>query len=114
MEKYFKSTCIPHPGELMATTVKIESKDKAKLERLQALLTLKSGSKMTQQSILSMLINEALDKTDDFDGRATESDLPMRDEDYEKILSLIQDWGVETSWEDIDQVLYGSRKGARG
>ncbi len=28
------------------------------------------------------------------------------DEEFKKLLSLIEDWGVETSWEEIDEILY--------
>ena len=97
----------------MSTSVKIGEKDKEKLERLQALVTLKVGRKMTQQEILSSLIGEAYAKSGEFVEKMSNVDTKMSDEEYEKISSLIEDWGVETSWEEVDQILYGAKRGGK-
>jgi len=97
----------------MSTSVKIGEKDKEKLERLQALVTLKVGRKMTQQEILSSLIGEAYAKSGEFVEKMSNVDTKMSDEEYEKISSLIEDWGVETSWEEIDRILYGAKTGGK-
>jgi hypothetical protein len=34
----------------------------------------------------------------------------MSDEEFGKVLSLSEDWGVETRSEEIDKVLYGGDK----
>lgn len=92
----------------MSTSVKLSEKDKEKLEKLQALVTLKAGEKVTQQELLSTLIREALAKDDEFVKKMVKTNIPMSDQEYERILTLVEDWGVETSWEEIDQTLYGS------
>jgi len=46
---------------------------------------------------------------DEFLEKISEQRLPITDEEYERILSLIEDWRVETSWEDMDQIPYGTR-----
>ncbi|MBS7626402.1 hypothetical protein KEJ51_05105 [Candidatus Bathyarchaeota archaeon] len=90
------------------TTVKLSEDDKKKLEKLQALVTLKAGGKISQQELLSTLIREALDRSDEFLEKMCKTNIPIPDQEYEKILSLVEDWGVETRWEEIDQALYGA------
>lgn len=91
----------------MSTSVKLSKQDKERLERLQALATLKTGWKVTQQELLSALIREALERGDEFLDRAYKASVPMPDQEYEKILSLVEDWGVETRWDEVDRILYG-------
>ena len=93
----------------MSTSVKLDAGDKKKLEKLQALITLKGGGKVTQQELLSTLIREALGRGDEIVERLSKAKVPMPDKEYEKILSLVEDWGVETSWAEIDQILYGAK-----
>jgi len=97
----------------MSTSVKIEEEDKEKLEKLQALVTLKVGQKLTQQEILSALIREAYEKSDELVEKMLKANVPMTDQEYERILSLVEDWGAETSWEEVDQTLYGTKAEAK-
>jgi hypothetical protein len=97
----------------MTTSVKLREEDKARLDRLQAVVTLKAGSKKTQEEILSMLISEALKRGDDFVKEILGTTVPMTDNDYRKLLSMTGDWGVQTPWQDIDRVLYGNNVGPR-
>ena len=94
----------------MATTVKLDPEAKRRLEKLQAMITVKSGKKLTQQELLDLLIKDGLQRSDEFAEEASGPGLPMADSRYEKLLSLASDWGVETSWEDIDEVLYGKKE----
>ena len=87
--------------------MKINEDDKRKLERLQALVTVKTAKKVTQQEILSKLISKATEEADAFVERTFESTVPMPDEAYKRTLSLVSDWGVRTKWEGIDSTLYG-------
>ena len=96
------ATAIP-----MSTSVKLSESDKRKLERLQAMVTVRTSRKVTQQEILSKLISNATEEEDDFIKKTFESTVPISDSEYQKILSLIADWGVKTKWEDIDETLYG-------
>jgi hypothetical protein len=92
----------------LATSVKLNEADKRKLERLQALVTVKTSKKTTQQEILSKLISRATADVDEFVDRNFESTVPMSDEAYERTLSLTTDWKIRTKWEDIDEALYGN------
>ena len=94
----------------MSTSVKISEDDKEKLEKLQAQLTLKIGQKTTQQEILSKLIEEAYAKSDEFVKKLSQANVPMSDQEYEKILSLVEDWEIETNWEEIDRIVYNSKR----
>jgi hypothetical protein len=96
----------------MSTSVKLAEDDKERLEKLQALVTLKLGEKMTQQELLARLIQDALTRGDEFID-SVKPNVPMNDEEFGKVLSLSEDWGVETSSEEIDKVLYsGDRRKA--
>jgi len=98
----------------MSTSVKLDKEDKERLDKLQALVTVKAGKKRTQQEILSTLIGEAYARSDEFVEKLIKADMPMPDGEYEKILSLMDDWGVETSWREIDETLYGTKEQRRG
>ena len=89
----------------MTTSVKLDEQDKKKLDRLQAKLTLGLGERPSQQDILGALISEAL-KDEKLLG-SLEKWRPLTDEEFRRLLSLSGRWGVETSWEDVDSVLYG-------
>ncbi|MBI4257729.1 MAG: hypothetical protein HY619_02125 [Thaumarchaeota archaeon] len=93
----------------MSTSVKLSEEDKKRLEKLQATVTLKGGEKMTQQELLSRLISEALKKGDEFVEKLVKASVPLSDEEYGRVQSLVEDWGVETSWKDVDRLLYGTR-----
>ena len=96
----------------MSTSVKLADDDKERLEKLQALVTLKLGEKMTQQELLARLIQDALTRGDEFI-ESVKPNVPMSDEEFVRVLSLSEDWGVETKSEEIDQVLYDGRRKAR-
>ncbi|MGI0081072.1 MAG: hypothetical protein ACRECH_15795, partial [Nitrososphaerales archaeon] len=78
-----------------------------KLEKLQALVTIRTSKKTTQQEILSKLITGALEEGDKFVDKAFESTVPMSDEQFKKLLSLSKDWKIKTSWREIDAIVYG-------
>jgi hypothetical protein len=93
-----------------STSVKLSEGDKKKLERLQALVTIKTSKKVTQQEILSKLISNATAEGDKFVVKTFESTVPMSDDAFQKILSLTSDWKVKTRWEDIDKTVYGDAR----
>jgi hypothetical protein len=97
----------------MSTSVKLEEGDKAKLEKLQALLTLKHGRKVTQQELLSKLIGSALEKDDETAEILFGADRPISDKDFSRTLALVENWGVKDASQRIDEYLYGP-KGRRG
>ncbi len=91
---------------MSATTVKISKATSRKLETLQARTRLRSGERVTKQSIIEDLVERASEEEEPLILlRAPKYPLP------EKIRKLILqtpfDWGVETREEDIDRILSG-------
>ena len=91
----------------MSTAVKLDDAAKSKLEELQAEIKLKTGKKVTQQTILTRLIESAVDSRTEFvdsfrDGRVSLSDAELQAFNDGTIAS-----GTQTDEEDIDDVLYG-------
>jgi|SRR3990172_924665 hypothetical protein len=92
----------------MATTsVKLSESSKERLDRLQARLTL-LGHKLTKEQILELMIETASERPGDLIGRAVGVRRAMPEEEIESLIeALVEDWGVRTSWKDIDRILYG-------
>jgi len=91
----------------MSTAVKMDEDAKSKLEELQAEIRLKTGNKVTQQELLSTLIQSAVDSRAEFidsfrDGTVALNETELEAFNRGKIAS-----GVETTEDDIDDVLYG-------
>ncbi|MEM2144237.1 MAG: hypothetical protein QW279_02670 [Candidatus Jordarchaeaceae archaeon] len=91
----------------MSTSVKISEESKRILEAIQARIVLKTGRKLSQQELLDMMVKS-------FDGRDEELikllgivRFPLLPEEIEKLMEIPEDWGVETSEEEIDRLLYG-------
>ena len=90
----------------MSTSVKINLESKKKLEELQAMLTLKLGRKIPQHEILDALIKLGSSNVDELVKHFSGVELPLPPEKIAKILSLPRDWGIKTSEEDINKILY--------
>jgi len=91
----------------MSTAVKMDEDAKSKLEELQAEIKLKTGKKVTQQEILTRLIESAVESRTEFvdsfrDGKTSLSEAEVRAFNEGTIAS-----GMKTDEEDIDGVLYG-------
>jgi len=91
----------------MSTAVKMDEAAKSKLEELQAEIRLKTGKKVTQQELLTRLIESAVDSRTEFvdsfrDGKTSLSETEIQAFNQGTVAS-----GVETDQEDIDDVLYG-------
>ena len=97
----------------MGTTVRVREEDKEKLEKLRALATLASGQKVTQEELLGAVLDDALSHGESFLAETFGERKPVSDKEFERILGLVSDWGVETAPEEIDQVLYGTRVATR-
>lgn len=105
VEKYIKDKVIL---KFMSENIKIHEKDKNIFDMLQAEFTLKTGKKITQQELFSKLIEFVRSRKDNFFGRV--SRLPLSEKEKKKIRSLQSDWGVVTSEEEIDLVVYGVKR----
>lgn len=90
----------------MTTSVKLDERDKKKLDQLQAKLTVETGEKHTQQEILAALISKAIDDEGALDS-LVRGWRPLTDGEYGEVLSHATDWGAATRWQDIDKGLYG-------
>jgi len=91
----------------MATSVKMDDDTKDRLERLQAEIRLKTGTKVTQQEILARLVENAIEsKADLLDSFRTER-VPVPESDRDAFHEGMVSSGTKTSEDDIDDVLYG-------
>lgn len=95
-------------GGLVVTSVKLSERGKQMLDALQAEVTLKSQSKISQQELLEIVLAGAEERKDEIISKVTNRpQIPLSENDIKKIFSLIGDWGVVTCEEDIDKYLYG-------
>lgn len=90
----------------MATAVKVDEDSKSRLEELQAEIRLRTGKSVTQQELLSRLINDAHDSRDEVIDSFRSSTLPLNEEEKEQMRQGRVSSGVETDEDDIDDVLY--------
>jgi 2-polyprenyl-6-methoxyphenol hydroxylase-like FAD-dependent oxidoreductase len=91
----------------MATAVKVDEDSKSRLEELQAEIRLRTGQSVTQQELLSRLIDDAHDSRDEVIDSFRPSTLPLSEEEKERMRRGRVSSGVETDEDDIDDALYG-------
>jgi len=91
----------------MTTAVKVDDEAKARLEELQAEIRLEAGTKVTQQELLSRLIDDAYGSREEVVESFRESTVPLTDEEKTAMQRGRVSSGVETDEEDIDDILYG-------
>lgn len=90
----------------MTTAVKVDDDAKSRLEELQAEIRLETGTKVTQQELLSRLIDDAYGSKDDVIESFRESTVPLTKAEKERIRQGRFSSGVETDEEEIDEILY--------
>ncbi|MFB6211018.1 MAG: hypothetical protein ABEI76_05725 [Halobacteriales archaeon] len=91
----------------MATAVKVDEDAKARLEELQAEIRLQTGQKVTQQELLTRLIDDAYESRMDVIDSFRETTVPLSETEKEAMHRGRIKSGVETDEEDIDDILYG-------
>ncbi|QIO24093.1 hypothetical protein [Haloarcula sp. JP-L23] len=91
----------------MATAVKVDEDAKSRLEELQAVIRLKAGKRVTQQELLSRLIDDAYESREEVVDSFRESTVPLTDDEKEAMQRGRFSSGTETDEEDIDDILYG-------
>ncbi|MBX0325390.1 hypothetical protein EGH21_20390 [Halomicroarcula sp. F13] len=91
----------------MATAVKVDEDAKSRLEELQAEIRLKAGKTVTQQELLSRLIDDAYESRAEVVDSFRESAVPLTDDEKEAMQRGRFSSGTETDEEDIDDILYG-------
>ncbi len=91
----------------MTTAVKVHDDAKSRLEELQAEIRLQAGRNVTQQELLSRLIDDAYESREAVIDSFRESSVPLSDEEKAAMRRGRFSSGVETDEDDIDDVLYG-------
>lgn len=91
----------------MATAVKVEEEAKSRLEELQAEIRLRTGTKVTQQELLTRLIDEAYASHEEVIDSFREETVPLSEDDKERMREGQFSSGVKTDEDDIDDILYG-------
>lgn len=88
-----------------ATSIKIDEATKERLEDLRAEIRLATGTTVTQQELVDRIVDgtsreELIDEFgDEFEG--------LDEEERRRALADTSDWGIDTSEDDIDEILYG-------
>jgi hypothetical protein len=90
----------------MPTAVKIDEEAKSRLEELQAEIRLRTGNKITQQEILTRLIDDAYESHEEFVDSFRDTAVPLSAEEKAAMQQNHISSGVETDEEDIDGILY--------
>jgi len=91
---------------MSATTVKISKETSRKLETLQARTRLRSGQRVTKQSLIEDLVERASQEDEPLILLKAPR-FPVPDKVRKLILQAPFDWGIETREEDIDRMLSG-------
>jgi hypothetical protein len=91
----------------MTTAVKVDEDAKSRLEELQAEIRLQTGQKVTQQELLTRLIDDAYKSREQVIDSFRGSTVPLSDEEKEAMKGGRISSGVETDEDDVDDVLYG-------
>lgn len=92
----------------MSASIKLSEDAKRTLEKLQARITLATGSKIPQQHLLDTIIRLSADNIDQILETAKRA-RPLTGSQLDALLGAPMDWGAETQEEEIDQTLYGNR-----
>ena len=91
----------------MVTAVKVDEAAKDRLEELQAEIRLETGEKVTQQALLSRIIDDAYESREEVVDSFRASTVPLTDDEKEAMREGRFSSGVETDEDDIDDILYG-------
>jgi hypothetical protein len=91
----------------MVTTVKIDEEAKSRLEELQTEIRLRTGEKVTQQELLTRLIDDAYESREAVIDSVRESTVPLSEAEKEAMRAGRISSGVETDEDDIDDIIYG-------
>ena len=103
-EKYIRYA--EYTTRVATTTAKISDRANKKLDELQARLRLRSGKWRSKQSILEELIEHALDESEPL-VLLKPPRYPLSPKVRKRLRAYPVDWGVKTSEEEIDKILYG-------
>lgn len=91
----------------MTTAVKVDDGAKSRLEELQAEIRLRTGTQVTQQALLSRLIDDAYASREDVIDSFREQTVPLSDAEIAAMREGRINSGVSTDEDGIDEILYG-------
>lgn len=91
----------------MGTAVKVDDDAKDRLEELQAEIRLKTGTEVTQQELLSRLIDDAYESRAEVVDSFRSSTVPLSEDEKAAMRSGRIASGTSTDESDVDDVLYG-------
>jgi len=91
----------------MSKAVKVDEEAKSRLEELQAEIRLETGESVTQQALLSRLIDDAYEDREAVVDSFRSSTVPLSDAEKARMTEGRFSSGVETREDDIDEILYG-------
>lgn len=91
----------------MARAVKVDEEAKSRLEELQAEIRLRTGATVTQQELLSRLIDDAYESRTEVIDSFRVSAVPLSDAEKEAMGRGRISSGHETDEDDVDEILYG-------
>ncbi|MFQ6095742.1 MAG: hypothetical protein ACE5NN_06330 [Candidatus Bathyarchaeia archaeon] len=94
--------------------MKISGDSKRLLDILQARLVIATGKKISQQELLDTLVRLSTEREDELFRLIAGVRLPLPPDEFEKLMKIPTDWGVETREEEIDIHLYGRKRGKQG
>ncbi len=91
----------------MTSAVKVSDDAKSRLEELQAEIRLRTGKSVTQQALLTRLIDGAYESRDNVIDSFRETTVPLSETEKKSMRRGRFQSGSETSEADIDDILYG-------
>ena len=91
----------------MATTVKVTEKTSGDLDALAARLFLKTRRKVSKQDLVTLLAKLAGENEEALVAQILGRRKPFPEAAWRRLRRSITDWGVDTSKEDLDELLYG-------
>lgn len=91
----------------MVTAVKVDEDAKSRLEELQAEIRLETGRNVTQQALLSRLIDDAYQSREELIDSFRADTVPLSEDEKQAMQEGQFSSGVETDESDIDDILYG-------
>lgn len=91
----------------MTTAVKVDDDAKSRLEELQAEIRLETGTNVTQQELLSRLIDDAYASREDVIDSFRTTTVPLTEDEKTAMREGRFGSGTETDEDDIDEILYG-------
>ncbi|THE63250.1 hypothetical protein D8Y22_18980 [Salinadaptatus halalkaliphilus] len=91
----------------MATAVKVDEDAKSHLEELQAEIRLRTGQNVTQQELLTRLIDDAYESRTDVIDSFRDSTVPLSADEKTAMRQGRMRSGLEMDEADIDDILYG-------